>query len=110
MPPLTLDRWRHPTRTAACGAAVGLVTGVIAVLDAWIPVLSLGVLYIFAVLPVAVLWGIAYSLAVSVPSMPPFTFFFLPPVHTLTLADSRNWFALLVFIATSVVVSELATR
>jgi two-component system sensor histidine kinase KdpD len=39
-----------------------------------------------------------------------FNWFFLKPVHTLSLADSRNWLALLVFLVTSVVVSELATR
>ena len=39
-----------------------------------------------------------------------FNLFFLEPVHTFTLADSRNWLALLVFLVTSVVVSELATR
>ena len=43
---------------------------------------------------------------VSVASMLAFNFFFLEPVHTLTLADSRNWFALLVFVVTSVVVSR----
>ena len=32
------------------------------------------------------------------------------PVHTFTLADSRNWFALAVFLVTAVVVSELAAR
>ena len=37
-----------------------------------------------------------------------FNFFFLPPLYTLTLQDSRNWFALLVFLVTAVVVSELA--
>ena len=37
-----------------------------------------------------------------------FNFFFLPPVHTFTLDDSRNWFALAVFLVTAVVVSELA--
>jgi two-component system sensor histidine kinase KdpD len=31
-------------------------------------------------------------------------------VHTFTLADSKNWFALLVFLTTAVVVSELASR
>ncbi|HEU5216159.1 MAG TPA: DUF4118 domain-containing protein, partial [Gaiellaceae bacterium] len=110
MPPLTLDRWRHPARVAACVAVVGAVTALIALLDNWIPVLSLGVLYLFAVLPVAVVWGIAYSLGVSVASMLAFNVFFLEPVHTFTLADSRNWFALVVFVVTSVVVSELATR
>jgi two-component system sensor histidine kinase KdpD len=39
-----------------------------------------------------------------------FNFFFLRPVHTVTLADSRNWFALAVFVVTAVVVSELAAR
>ena len=39
-----------------------------------------------------------------------FNWFFLPPVHTFTLADSENWFALAVYLATAVVVSELAAR
>ena len=58
------------------------------------PTLSLGVLYIFAVLPVAVAWGIGWSLPVAVASMLAFNFFFLPPTHTFTLRDSANWFAL----------------
>ncbi len=94
----------------ASAAAVVAVTIVIEGLDRWIPVLSLGVLYLFAVLPIAAFWGLAYAIGVSVASMLAFNFFFLEPVHTLTLADSSNWFALLVFVATSVVVSELAAR
>jgi two-component system, OmpR family, sensor histidine kinase KdpD len=39
-----------------------------------------------------------------------FNFFFLKPIHTFTIDDSRNWFALLVFVVTAAVVSELATR
>ena len=41
--------------------------------------LSLGVLYLFAVLPVAVLWGLACALPVSIASMLAFNWFFLPP-------------------------------
>jgi two-component system sensor histidine kinase KdpD len=89
--------------------AVAAVTAVIAVLDDWVPVLSLGVLYLFAVLPIAAVWGLPYSVAVSVGSMLAFNWFFLRPVHSLNLADSKNWLALLVFLVTSVVVSELAT-
>ena len=84
------------------------VTGVIELLKPHVPVLSLAVLYLFAVLPVAVVWGLAYSLGVSVGCMLAFNFFFLPPLYTLTLADSRNWFALAVFLVTAVVVSQLA--
>jgi two-component system, OmpR family, sensor histidine kinase KdpD len=105
-----INRSSPAARIAASIAAVALVTLVIGLLDNWIPVLSLGVLYLFAVLPVAAVWGLTYSIAVSVGSMLAFNFFFLEPVHTLTLADSRNWFALLVFVVTAVVVSELATR
>jgi two-component system, OmpR family, sensor histidine kinase KdpD len=90
--------------------AVAVVTAVIELLDRWIPVLSLGVLYLFAVIPIAVVWGLAYSIGVSIASMLAFNFFFLPPLYTLTLQDSRNWFALLVFVVTSIVVSELAAR
>ena len=39
-----------------------------------------------------------------------FNFFFLAPVHTLTLADGRNWTALAVYVVTGVVASELAAR
>jgi two-component system, OmpR family, sensor histidine kinase KdpD len=91
-------------------AAVGAVTGVIFLLRDHVPVLSLGVLYLPAVLAVAVLYGLVYAVAVSVASMAAFNFFFLPPLHTLALRDSENWLALGVFIVTAVVVSELATR
>jgi two-component system sensor histidine kinase KdpD len=75
-----------------------------------VPTLSLGVLYVFAVLPIAVVWGLGYALVVSIASMLAFNWFFLPPIHTFTLADSENWLALLVYMATAVVVSQLAAR
>ena len=55
-------------------------------------------------------YGLGFALAVSVASMLAFNFFHLPPVHTFTLADSSNWFALAVYLGTAVVVSELAAR
>jgi K+-sensing histidine kinase KdpD len=39
-----------------------------------------------------------------------FNFFFVPPLYTFTIEDTKNWFALLVFVVTAVVVSELASR
>jgi Domain of unknown function (DUF4118) len=95
---------------AASVVAVALVTAVIAVLREFVPVLSLGALYVFAVLPIAIAWGLRFSIGVSVASMLVFNFFYLPPVHSLTLSDSRNWFALVLYVVTSAVVSELAAR
>jgi two-component system sensor histidine kinase KdpD len=101
---------RVPVRFVASIALVAAVTGAIYALRPLAPVLSLGVLYLFAVLPVAVLWGLTYAIPVSIASMLAFNFFFLPPVHTFRLADGENWFALAVYLVTAVVVSELAAR
>jgi two-component system sensor histidine kinase KdpD len=94
----------------ASSASVVIVTLAIAGLKQYVPVLSLGSLYVFAVLPIAVLCGLRYAVAVSVASMLAFNWFFLDPVHTFTLADSKNWLALVVFIGTAIVVSDLAAR
>lgn len=91
-------------------AAVALVTVAISFFEPYVPVLSLGVLYVFAVLPVAVVCGLPFALAVAVASMLAFNWFFLPPLHTFTLADGSTWFALAVYSVTAVVVSELAAR
>ena len=94
------------------GSALAVIVSTLVVwaLTSIAPTLSLGVLYVFAVLPVAVLWGIRWALAVAVASMLAFNFFFLPPVHTFRLNDSTNWFALTAYSVTAVVVGELAAR
>jgi two-component system, OmpR family, sensor histidine kinase KdpD len=97
-------------RMLVCVVLLGAVTGAIELLKAHVPVLSLAVLYLLAILPVAVAWGLVFAAAVAIASTLAFNFFFLPPLYTLTLQDSRNWFALLVFLVTAVVVSELGAR
>jgi two-component system sensor histidine kinase KdpD len=91
-------------------AALALVTASIYLFREVVPVLSLGALYLFAVLPVAVLWGRAYAVFVAIASMLAFNFFFLPPHHTFRLDERSNWLALAVYLVTGIVVSELATR
>lgn len=97
-------------RVAISLAAVAVVTAAVYALRPVAPVVSLGVLYVVAVVAVAVLFGLAYAIPVSVASMLTFNFLFLEPVHTFALRDSENWVALAVYLATGVVVSELATR
>jgi two-component system sensor histidine kinase KdpD len=91
-------------------ALVAAVTGSIFGLRDVSPVLSLGVLYLLAVVPAGVFFGLWVALAVSVASMLAFNFFFLEPVHTLRLRDSENWVALAVYLAVAIVVSQLAVR
>jgi two-component system sensor histidine kinase KdpD len=94
---------------ASIGSVV-VVSAAIELLHSYVPVLSLGVLYVFAVLPIAVAWGLGFAVAVSIASMLAFNWFFLPPKHTLQLRDGANWLALAVYLVTAVVVSALAAR
>ena len=71
---------RHVIGTVVGLGAVAVVSGCVVALRPYVPVLSLGALYLFAVLPVSILFGPPSAVAVSVASMLAFNFFFLPPV------------------------------
>jgi two-component system sensor histidine kinase KdpD len=66
--------------------------------------------YLAVILLLASFWGIAESTVASVAAVLCFNFFFLPPVGTLTIADPQNWVALLAFLLTAVVTSQLSGR
>ncbi len=101
---------RRAVGIVSCVAAVAVVTGAIYGFREFVPVVGLGVLYVLAVLPIAVVFGRAYAVPVAIVSMLAFNFFFLPPVHTFTLADASNWFVLAVYLVTAIVASDLAAR
>jgi two-component system sensor histidine kinase KdpD len=94
----------------ASAGAVVLVSAVVALLKPHVPVLSLGSLYVLAVLPVAIFWGVALAAVVSVASMLAFNWFFLPPYHSFHLSESQNWLALAIYLAIAFAVSALAAR
>jgi two-component system, OmpR family, sensor histidine kinase KdpD len=95
---------------AASAGAVAVVSVAVYALRPVAPVVSLGVLYLFAVLPIAALFGLRFAVLVSVVSMLTFNWFFLPPRHTFHLAESEDWVALAVYLVTAVSVSALAAR
>jgi two-component system sensor histidine kinase KdpD len=105
-------RWllRQLTAAVLSLAAVAVVSVAVWALEPHAPVVSLGVLYLFAVLPVAALWGLPFAIPVSVVSMLVFNWLFLPPTHTFRLADSENWVALAVYLVTAISVSALSDR
>jgi two-component system sensor histidine kinase KdpD len=65
---------------------------------------------IIAILIVAANWGLRHSIYLSILSSAAFNFFFLPPVLTFTIRDGRNWVALLAFLVTGIIASQLAER
>jgi two-component system sensor histidine kinase KdpD len=66
--------------------------------------------YVVVILMVATTWGIAESTAASLAAVLCLNYFFLPPLGTLTIADPQNWVALLTFLITSIVASQLSGR
>jgi signal transduction histidine kinase len=112
-------RWRRlPESRLARGASgvlagvalVAAATAVVALLEPHIPVASLLVLYLLAVLPVAIVWGARLAALTSVLSVVIFAVLFLPPQGALRIAEPSNLAELGVFLVTAVVVAELAAR
>ena len=66
--------------------------------------------YVVVILLVATGWGIAEATVASLTAMLCFNFFFLPPVGTLTISDPQNWVALVAFLITGIVTSQLSGR
>lgn len=65
---------------------------------------------LLVVLFVAMTIGSKPALLASVLAMFGYNFFFLPPLHTLTIADPQNWIALAAFFITSLAVGQLSAR
>ena len=101
-------RWVRASITSV--VLIVAVSVAVEVLDDHAPVLTLSVLYLLAVVPVAVLWGVLFATVVSVVSVLTFGYLFLSPRRNLDIGESGTWYALVVFVLTAVVVSELATR
>ena len=88
--------------------SVGLATAAVYPLRSVAPAVSLGVVYLPAVLFVSAVWGRWLGLATALASAAAFNFFHIPPVGRFTIADSRNWVALAAFVLVAVVVSAMA--
>ncbi len=85
---------------------------IVAVYFRWLHVneTTVAMTFMVGILLVAANWGLRHSIYLSLLSAAAFNFFFLPPVLTFTIGDSRNWIALFAFLITGIVASQLAER
>ena len=67
-------------------------------------------LMLLLVLGAAAHWGLAEAFFTSIACVLGLNFFFLPPIGTFTNSDPENWVALLVFLITSVIASQLSAQ
>jgi two-component system sensor histidine kinase KdpD len=91
-------------------AWVALATGVVAILDSVATAAGLGSIYLLAVLAVAIRRGQVAAVAAAVLGVLTLNFFFIKPLHQLTIADSDNVVALGVLLMAALVVGRLAAQ
>ncbi len=71
---------------------------------------TVALMFLVTVLLISAYWGLRYAIVASLVATAAFNFFFLPPVGTFTIADPQNWVALIAFLITALVASNLAER
>ncbi|HWY19555.1 MAG TPA: ATP-binding protein [Solirubrobacteraceae bacterium] len=100
-----------PPKRVGVLVAVGAVAGctlLLYPLKHIAPVVSLGVVYLPAVLAVSAVWGAWLGVLTAVLSAGAFNFFHLPPVGEFTIRDSDNWVALIAFVVAATLASSVA--
>jgi two-component system sensor histidine kinase KdpD len=71
---------------------------------------TIALTFLLAILAVSAVWGMVVSVFMSVVAVLAINYFFLPPIGTFTIADPQNWVALLAFLVTSIMGSQLSAR
>lgn len=92
----------------AAGGSVAVTTAVVYPLKEVAADISLGVVYLVAVLFIASLWGAPLGIATALGSALAFNFFHIAPTGRFTIEDGENWVALVVFVIAATVASALA--
>lgn len=91
-------------------AAVAITTALISLVVERAQIANISMLYLVAVLVVAVAFGRTAAIVASVVSFLTFDWFFVPPTHQLVVADAEELFSLALFLITAVVTGTLAAR
>jgi two-component system sensor histidine kinase KdpD len=93
------------------GAAVGavaLVSGFIGLVLRQVNLANASMLYLLAVLATAVAFGRGPAVFASVVAFLTFDWFFVEPIHHLSVSDPGEWVSLLLFLMTAIVTGQLA--
>lgn len=100
-------QWR-PYLFSTLFTALALATGVL--VDDWLGVQNISLVFLMAVLGSAVLYGFGPALYTAFLAVAAYNFFFLPPLYTFTIRDPSNIWALGFFMAVALLTSRLTAR
>ena len=92
----------------ASAAVVASTTALVFPLRTVAPVVSLGVVYLVAVLLISTVWGAWLGLLTALVSAAAFNYFHIPPTGRFAIANGEDWVALVVFVIVAVIGSSVA--
>ncbi|HEX8982907.1 MAG TPA: DUF4118 domain-containing protein, partial [Ktedonobacterales bacterium] len=88
-------------------AGVAIATILIGVVLSWTHISNISLLYLPIVLWLAARYGRGPAILASVLSFLSYDFFFIPPVHQMTVDNPTEWLSLLALLATSLALGQL---
>ncbi len=108
--PAQEQRAFSPIPYAIALLSVGAALAVAWYAQSWIGIESVDLLFLTAIVGIAVRFGLLPSLTASVAASLCYNFFFLPPIFTFTITDPTNVAAFLSFTVVAVIVSNITAR
>jgi two-component system sensor histidine kinase KdpD len=90
--------------------AVGGALGAGLLIYPWFGIENVDLVFLTAIVAIAVRFGLWPSLLASVAASLAYNFFFMPPLYTFTIADPNNVAAFVFFIVMATLVSNVAAR
>ena len=89
-----------------------IVSGIVLLFSRWLQVnpTTVGFIFLLAVLLISTTWGLRYAIFTAFLAAAAYNFFFLPPLFRFTITDPQNWVALVAFLITAGVASQLSER
>ncbi len=96
--------------TLVAALATATATGLGFAIDMWLPVASISVAYLLAVMVVAMRAGLRPAILTSLASFFAFNFFFTEPRWSFAVSDTQNVLTLVFFLIAAVIVSNMASR
>ena len=100
-------RWRV---WAAGGLALVAVTAALLAIRARLDEVHVALVYLLVVLGGSAVGGRALGLVLAAVAFLAFNFLFIPPYHTLVIADPLDWIVLVTFLVTGIVAAQLLYR
>ena len=108
--PRLQGEWGTRAGYAWTTAMVAVVTGAASLLFHILNLGNVALLYLLPVMAAASLFGLRTGLFAGFASSIAYNFFFLPPVHTLTVSNPENVVSIVVLLGVAVVTSQLTAR